>query len=469
MIRTLLVEDDATSRQLMEVALEHRGHAVAAWETAEEALEAAGRTPFDLAVVDLVLPEMDGLQLCRHLRAGFPWGRDVVIVVVTVKRGHRHLMEVLDAGADDYLAKPVDSESLDVRFSVAERRVESNRARRAAETARTRSLHRLAALREIHRSILTAEAAESIAAAALRHLSPLVPFDAAAVQSFDFLAQEAHELLLSERGLGLAARGSDADLDDYGVDFDFLQGRTRVAADLRLEAGSAVEEALAAAGLGAFVHIPLIARSALVGSVYLARSADRPFLADELEILGEVGESLAVALHDASLYDEVKRLSTTDELTGLASRRHLFDSGRMEFDRNRRYRHPMAVIMLDVDHFKRVNDSHGHAVGDEVLKGIAGRCRAGIRSIDILGRYGGEEFALVLPETDLKAGALVAERLRTAVAAEPLESTAGPIAVTVSCGVAEMTAETPTFESLLDAADRRLYRAKQDGRNCTRC
>jgi diguanylate cyclase (GGDEF)-like protein len=121
--------------------------------------------------------------------------------------------------------------------------------------------------------------------------------------------------------------------------------------------------------------------------------------------------------------------------------------------------------MLDVDHFKNINDSYGHTIGDVVLAAIAQRCLANIRNIDIIGRYGGEEFALILPETDFSAAQKAAERLRLVVADEPILTEAGPVKMTVSLGVAEKSELITNVEGLLKGADEALLRAKRAGRN----
>ena len=166
------------------------------------------------------------------------------------------------------------------------------------------------------------------------------------------------------------------------------------------------------------------------------------------------------------LLAEVQTMATIDWLTNLYNRRHFFRLGEEEIARARRYEHPISVIMIDIDHFKSINDSHGHSVGDEVLCSIAKRILAGLRQSDIAGRYGGEEFAIVLPETDLPSAAgIVAERLRDTIAARPIETAEGPLHVTISVGVAGVDT---TRENLLDAlshADSGLYAAKHAGRN----
>jgi diguanylate cyclase (GGDEF)-like protein len=163
---------------------------------------------------------------------------------------------------------------------------------------------------------------------------------------------------------------------------------------------------------------------------------------------------------------ELRRLASTDELTGVANRRWFTSMARRELERCRRYGHPLALLMIDVDHFKRVNDNYGHAVGDEVLKTFARVLEGSLRSVDLLGRMGGEEFAVVLPETNPTAAANTAERLRAAVEALafPLEDGTA-LCLTASVGIGVASPEGETLDSLLARADEGLYAAKRGGRN----
>jgi diguanylate cyclase (GGDEF)-like protein len=166
-----------------------------------------------------------------------------------------------------------------------------------------------------------------------------------------------------------------------------------------------------------------------------------------------------------SALEEVERLAFTDALTGLYNRRHLFLLADREFQRARRYQLPLSAMMLDIDEFKRVNDTYGHVIGDQVLQRVADCCRKELRGVDVIGRYGGDEFVALLPETGLSAACQVAERLRKTIAERVLDTKTGRVTVTVSLGVAVLDDEHLTPESLLDRADKALYIAKQNGRN----
>ncbi|RMH43089.1 MAG: diguanylate cyclase [Deltaproteobacteria bacterium] len=223
---------------------------------------------------------------------------------------------------------------------------------------------------------------------------------------------------------------------------------------------------------GGFVPIILITGLGDVESKRrgMASGADdfltKPVNAVELEI------RLASMLRIKDLADQLQRandqlaeLAATDGLTQLRNRRVLYEHLEREFARARRYKHPLAVFMLDVDHFKQVNDVHGHAVGDDVLRVVARVITTQTRETDIAGRYGGEEFVVLAPDTPTAAARVLGERIRAAVHAET-EAADGVPAVTVSVGIATTESVQPAqFEDLLHLADEALYRAKKRGRN----
>ena len=167
-------------------------------------------------------------------------------------------------------------------------------------------------------------------------------------------------------------------------------------------------------------------------------------------------------VHNAKQMEE---LATIDSMTGLCNRRHFMTLAAAEWSRFQRYYRPLSVLMIDVDHFKSVNDRYGHAVGDEALISVANACVEGKRASDIVGRIGGEEFAMLLPETDLYQARIVAERICKAVAASTLKAHDIQFKVTASIGFAAATVSMSGFEALLNAADQALYQAKDKGRN----
>ncbi|MGE0256085.1 MAG: GGDEF domain-containing protein [Alphaproteobacteria bacterium] len=162
---------------------------------------------------------------------------------------------------------------------------------------------------------------------------------------------------------------------------------------------------------------------------------------------------------------ELRRLASVDALTGTILRGHFMHLGTAEVRRAHRYGRPLSVLVFDVDHFKRVNDNHGHAAGDAVLRAISSSARDILREQDVLGRTGGEEFAVLLPDTDKDAARQAAERLRRAIAAAPVDVVAARIAVTVSVGVTSLSGAEDALDAMLARADAALYRAKASGRD----
>jgi diguanylate cyclase (GGDEF)-like protein len=212
--------------------------------------------------------------------------------------------------------------------------------------------------------------------------------------------------------------------------------------------------------------VPLSFEDQVTAIVILEARHSGAYTNEDAQIAAAFAGQAGIAVTNARLFEQVQRMARTDDLTSTLNRRHFFVLAQREFARARRYERPLSAVMLDIDHFKQVNDTYGHATGDEVLRQVAQRCRSSIRDVDILGRYGGEEFALLLPDTTLaSAKAGLAERLRRTVADEPVITAHGPITVTVSLGVAELQSDTADVDSLLDSADSALYQAKAAGRN----
>lgn len=168
-----------------------------------------------------------------------------------------------------------------------------------------------------------------------------------------------------------------------------------------------------------------------------------------------------------TLTQELREVSNRDGLTKLFNRRYIEETLSREFSRARRHAHPLAVILTDIDHFKQVNDIHGHLAGDEVLRVISQRLQDSLRDTDILGRYGGEEFLIVLPETGCEGGKVLAERLRRAIEAEPVDVNGTSLQINISLGISELREDCQKYEQLISESDHALYQSKDAGRNQT--
>jgi diguanylate cyclase (GGDEF)-like protein len=186
----------------------------------------------------------------------------------------------------------------------------------------------------------------------------------------------------------------------------------------------------------------------------------------DLPTVSLFASQVAAALQNANLLTEVGRLAITDELTGIFNRRHFFEMAEQKFAHAQKNNHPLSVLIVDIDHFKQFNDCYGHVVGDQVLREAARLMCTAMRESDIIGRYGGEEFSIILPDTTKKAAVYVAERLISQVSDVPIETEAGKLTIQLSIGVGGMSKETPTLHSLIVRADQAMYLAKSAGRNC---
>jgi diguanylate cyclase (GGDEF)-like protein len=208
--------------------------------------------------------------------------------------------------------------------------------------------------------------------------------------------------------------------------------------------------------------------SGVLGVISVARP-DGEFEDGERELFAYLARQAGVSVENVGLHEQVQRQALTDELTGLFNHRRFLEALELEAERTKRFNQPVGLVMLDLDDFKAINDTYGHQQGDEVLRRVAALMRAYSREIDAPARYGGEELAIVLPQTDLTGAGRLAERLRAGI--EELEiprlSGAGSMRVTASLGVAALPESAGDVERLIAAADAALYEAKRGGKNKT--
>jgi diguanylate cyclase (GGDEF)-like protein len=222
-------------------------------------------------------------------------------------------------------------------------------------------------------------------------------------------------------------------------------------------------------GVHSFLGVPVVIRDQVIGLVALYNTGERTFTEDDAEVAEAFASQVAIAMDNSRRVEQMGKQAVTDELTSLFNRRAFILAGEKEVGRARRYQRPLALIFFDIDHFKGVNDSHGHLIGDHVLRVLTELVTKTTRATDIVCRYGGEEFIVLMPESDRDEAMAMAERLRQEISRMTVVTAVGTLFLTVSLGVAELRRdEDESLEGLIARADRAMYQAKAAGRNTVR-
>lgn len=217
--------------------------------------------------------------------------------------------------------------------------------------------------------------------------------------------------------------------------------------------------------LGSVFVLPMLYEKEILGMLALLSEKINALSPYQIELLEVLGNQASTSIANARFHAEIERLAITDGLTGLFNHRHFQERLSQEFSRIDRFSEPLSVLIIDIDHFKKINDTYGHPVGDAVLKGVADKIRKTIRNIDISARYGGEEFAVILIGTDERGAMNMAERLRKAVMNKTFSADKNTFNVTISIGISTYTKGIKRKEELIEKADKALYQAKRGGRN----
>jgi diguanylate cyclase (GGDEF)-like protein len=324
--------------------------------------------------------------------------------------------------------------------------------RREAETLRQ-------AVTGLVSSLDTEEVLEGI----LLQLRGVVPYDSASVQ----MRVGEHLHIVAGRGF---PRLDEVIGKQYPITDDLPYLQIENTAGPLIVADTSLQSNIHAIGdlasVQSWMAVPLKIRGKVIGSLNLDSHAKNRFSQAHADSTQAFADHAAVAIENARLFGEVQRLAITDELTGIANRRQLFELGEREVVRTRRFGRSLSAMMFDVDNFKEINDQHGHAIGDQILQFIARQASANIREIDIFGRYGGDEFAILLPEADLNMAVQVAERFRQSLTDVTAPTKIGPMKTTISVGVRPFDDDIVDLAQLLEAADEALLHAKKIGKNC---
>lgn len=455
MPRVLVVDDSASIRSLLGKRLRAHGHDVEEAVDAETAFECALTHPPDVVVTDLIMTGLTGVDLCRLLRND-PVTAHVPVVLLTASGDKRSRFWARSAGAAAYVGKDRVDDLINLLPTLGTK-LPAQAPPLAAKGSKRNLQERIS-------TILDSALFESVLAGEVRALASAAEL----ARLFDGLATLMSDVL-SYRWLALAPDRAYAPIFVHGHPSDQarIEGASRAAfgapADRPIQFSA--DDRVGSGEGPAAQTVPIMLGGAQVGLLAVAPTG-RGLTREDHRLLALVGTELGAPLQMASLYEDTRRLATTDALTGLLNRRAFLDAIERERARSDRHAFPLSVLLLDVDHFKRINDGRGHPTGDAVLRGIARILESVARKSDFVARWGGEEFVLGLPQTSDAGARVAAERVRRAVAGESLAAPDGgpPLRVTVSVGVA--SADAPwSVDHLVGHADAAMYAAKARGRN----
>ncbi len=462
--RILVVDDSATFRRAIGAMLAAAGYTVETAMSGEEAFQRCFDEEFDVVVSDITMGGLSGVQLCRLFRSD-PATKDLPVVLLTAADDPRSRFWGRNAGAAAYVAKERARHEL---LTEVERVLNSSpgsmlpvrtRAGRRAQPMERLSqvldelLFRAVVSSELRRLVHQTADRRQFCAQFLRIASEVSDYSYLVLKlnspedtTYSLHARAPWPAMPGPRTLELLELPPDPGnrLDIVGTDAGTVAGN-----DPGIEYRDKAKFAVDAAGE------PL--------GTLLAIGRDKRLGGEDRVTLELMAKELGLLVKNVFLLEETRRLANSDALTGLQNRRRATERLEAELARARRYGTPLSVILTDIDHFKQVNDRFGHNMGDEVLVRVASTLQETLRQVDLVGRWGGEEFLVILPDTDLDGARIVAERLRLGVEAIP-PFVEGPARVTSSVGVASFRGEENSAV-FVDRADQALYRAKEAGRN----
>ena len=450
--RVLVVDDILPNVKLLEAKLTCEYYDVITATNGQEALEKVEKENPDIVLLDVMMPGMDGFEVCSRIKSN-PEHAHIPVVMVTALTDMQDKVRGLEVGADDFLSKPIDDVALMARvrslarlkMALDEWRIRENAANQFGVVTEKTNLMQEPV--EGARVLLIEDKGfdkNKIIEALSEDLNIVMPADNG-MKAMEMVASQEFDILMvslnleSEDGLRLCSHLRSNE-------------KTRSLPIVMIAEDKDIKRVAHGMEIGAYDYIIRpIEKSELLARfrTQIRRKRFQERLRSSYEI------SLSMAL--------------TDSLTGLYNRRYLEVHLEKLIESNAQSKKALAVIMMDIDHFKEVNDTHGHAVGDDVLKVFADRLKNGVRSFDLVARLGGEEFVVILPDVSPERAYMVAERLRRSICDQPMpcQVEGGGLNISTSVGATIINNGGHMIATVLDRADKCLYEAKNSGRNCT--
>ncbi|MEQ1952666.1 PleD family two-component system response regulator [Mesorhizobium sp. CN2-181] len=447
--RILVVDDIPANVKLLEVRLLAEYFEVLTASNGEDAIETCENGKVDVVLLDVMMPGMDGFEVCRRLKAD-PTTAHIPVVMITALGQTTDRVNGLESGADDFLTKPVNDLQLMTRVkSLVRLKMLTDELRLRAATTRNIGIEELLSRRlpadDLTPKVLLIDERPSSCDAIRKFLAGKAELDVVSDPQAGFFqaAEEPYECVLISTAF---------------ANYDPL----RLCSQLRSVDRTRFLPIILLADVGDENRI--IRGLELGVNDYLVRPID------EQELTARLRTQVKRKRYNDHLRASVTQtieMAVTDGLTGLHNRRYLDSHLRTLFDRAVSRRRPLSVLVLDLDRFKSINDTHGHDGGDDVLREFAGRLRKNVRGIDLACRYGGEEFVVVMPDTEASIAEKVAERIRAEIERNPFTvgKDAVTVGLTISVGVSSVQRRRDTVEDLMKRADLAVYEAKSGGRN----
>jgi two-component system, cell cycle response regulator len=476
--KVLVADDSPLVLRMVEKMLEGAGLSVSTARDGLEAIEKAFAEDFNLVILDVMMPRMTGYQACRLLKTE-PLTKAVPVVILTSKDQAGDRFWGLETGADYYITKDaephrivdlvrnilsVDGGPRPAREEAAVPRPELDILSRVNELL-DRKLYQATVLSEISRVAGTLENFDETFVSVMGQVARVVDFTLGAMVFVED-EDELEVMILRNRPVAASVveEAKIRVLEAVAAERPYrplARMQARVLAPAAGVTGGSPETALT--GFAAF---PVLAKDRLSGFMALVGRAVSRIDGDTQTFLAQVAQQAHIVTENSRLFDRLRRMASRDSLTDLYNHRHSIEVLSNEFGRVGRYAQGLSLLMIDLDHFKRINDEHGHPTGDALLKEFARLLRDMLRAVDSVGRYGGEEFVVILPHTSAEEARQTADRIRRRVEGHEFTAAGKPLRVMVSAGVASYpSSSVDSPESLIREADKALYRAKQGGRN----